>query len=389
MKTVAVIFGGKSTEHDVSIVTAISSVIKPLGLTGNYDVEAVYIAKNGAWYWDKQLKDVELYSSGKIEDFLRSNKPVSLQFDGGLSLVKTTGLTGRKLSKPIDVVFPATHGTYGEDGSLMGLLRMAGVAYVGCDMESSAIAMNKLLTKTVASAAGVPTNKYVGLNKDDFSSNPQDVIKQIDKLGYPVFVKPVHLGSSIGISRVANNSGIQNALEVAFHYDDEVIVEEEVPNLIELTLPILGDSDNPVPALLEQPLTKPGDFFDFDTKYLRQGGKKTGGKAGKRGAQGYSQVPANIPPALYKKAEAVALATYRAVGCSGIARVDLLVNGKSGDVYFNEVNPLPGSLYAHNWRAAGWPLVKLVEKLIELAQDRHSRDTANATTFNTNFLKQF
>lgn len=388
MKTVAVVFGGKSTEHDVSIVTAISAIIKPLELTRNYNVEAIYVAKNGAWYWDDKLKDITLFSSGKIEEFLRTNKPISVQFDGGLSLVKTTGLTGRKLSKSIDVVFPATHGTYGEDGSLMGLLRMAGVAYVGCDQEASVLAMNKLLAKLTAKAAGIPTNKYIGLSKAEFLQNPQEVLKQVGQLGYPVFVKPVHLGSSIGISRVSSASGAQNALEVAFHYDDSVIVEEEVPNLIELTLPIMGNEEL-IPALLEQPLTKPGDFFDFDTKYLRQGGKKMGGKTGKRGVQGYSQVPADIPEALYKKAETVALKTYRALGCSGIARVDLLVNGKTSDVYFNEINPLPGSLYAHNWRAAGWPQVKLVEKLIELAEKRIAQKESSATSFNTNFLKQF
>lgn len=387
MKTIAVIFGGKSTEHDVSIVTAISSVIKPLELTKNYNVEAVYIAKNGAWYWDPQLKNIELFSSGKIDEFLHSQKPLWLELSGGLKLVKPKGL-GSKQSQVVDVVFPATHGTYGEDGSLMGLLRMAGVAYVGCDQEASVIAMNKLLAKTVASAAGIPTNQYMGLGKSEFENESPRVKDQIAKLGYPVFVKPVHLGSSIGITRVQTAADISNALEVAFHYDDQVIVEQEVPNLVELTLPIMGESNDPIPALLEQPLTKPGDFFDFDTKYMNQG-KKGGGKSGKRGAQGYSKVPADIPQDLYKKAEKIALETYKAVGCSGLARIDLLVDGKTNDVYFNEINPLPGSLYAHNWRAAGWPLVKLVEKLVELAGQRHEHETKNTTAFNTNFLKQF
>lgn len=385
MKTVAVIFGGKSTEHDVSIVTAISAVIKPLVASGRFRVEPVYIAKDGAWHWDAKLADIKLFTSGDIDKFLGSDKPVWLQLDGGLKLVKP-GLRGK--SRNIDVVFPATHGTYGEDGSLMGLLRMSGVAYVGCGLEASVLAMNKLLAKVTASAAGVPTNRYLSFVKSDFEADANAVAAAVAKLRYPVFVKPTRLGSSIGISRVVNPSGLNNALEVAFHYDEQVVVEEEVPNLIELTLPIIGASSEPIPALLEKPLTKPGEFFDFDTKYMDQG-KKGGGKGGKRGAQGYSEVPAKIDKKLYDQAETIALNVYRALGCEGIARVDLLANGKTGEVFFNEVNPLPGSLYTHNWQKAGWSGVKLVEKLIELAEARAEREAKASVTFNTNFLKQF
>lgn len=385
MKTIAVIFGGKSTEHDVSVVTAISAVIKPLVASGNYQVEPVYIAKDGAWYWDQHLADIKLYTSGQIEKFLHSDKPVALVLDGGLTLAKP-GLRGNRAK--IDVVFPATHGTYGEDGSLMGLLRMAGVAYVGCGLEASVLAMNKLLAKTVTGAVGVPSNKYVAIERADFEADALAASSAAAKLKYPLFVKPTRLGSSIGISRVAKPAGLHNALEVAFHYDDQVIVEEEVQNLIELTLPIIGPASDPIPALLERPLTKPGEFFDFDTKYMDQG-KKGGGKGGKRGAQGYSEVPAKIDKQLYAKAEKVALDTYKALGCDGIARIDLLANGKTGEVFFNEVNPLPGSLYTHNWQKAGWSSVKLVEKLVELAEARAEREAKASVTFDTNFLKQF
>jgi len=180
-----------------------------------------------------------------------------------------------------------------------------------------------------------------------------------------------------------------NALEVAAHYDDKIIVEEAVPNLIEVTLPIMGN-EQPIPALLEHPLTKPEDFFDFDTKYIGDG-KKMGAKkmGGKRGAQGYSELPAKLPKDLYKKAEETALNVYKALGCSGIARVDLLIDSKAGKVFFNEVNPLPGSLYAHNWRQAGISNVELVTKLIDLAQERWQAKEKLTTSFNTSFLKQF
>ena len=161
MQTIAVIFGGRSAEHDVSIVTAISSVIKPLELTKKYKVEAVYVAKNGTWYWDEKLKDISLFTSGKIENFLQKAKPASVQFDGGMTLSKPRGLAGRMVNKKIDVVFPAMHGTYGEDGSLMGLLEMTNVAYVGCGLDASVIAMDKVLAKQIANANNIPIPQYV------------------------------------------------------------------------------------------------------------------------------------------------------------------------------------------------------------------------------------
>ncbi len=385
MKTIAVIFGSRSTEHDVSVVTALASVLKPLELTKQYKVEAIYIAKDGAWYWDDKLKDIGLYSSGAIQDFLHKANPVSVQFDGGLTLVKSSGIAGRKTFRKIDVVFPATHGTYGEDGSLMGLLRMANVPFVGCDMDASVLAMDKVLSKLIAMAHQIPTAHMQFANKVGYERNPSDFAVACEKaLKYPMFVKPAHLGSSIGISRVQNRKELDNALEVAFHYDDKVVVEEEVGNLIEVTLPIMGN-DDPKPALLERPMTKPEDFFDFETKYM-QGGKK--GK-GAKGAQGYSELPAKLGKELYEKAEKIGLEVYRVLGCSGTARVDMLIDSKTEIVYFNEINPLPGDLYMHNWRAAGVSSIELVQTLVRLAEERWQVQQRQNTVFTTNYLQQF
>ncbi len=389
MESIAVIFGGRSAEHDVSIVTALSSIIKPLELTKKYRVEAVYIAKNGAWYWDDKLKDIRLFSSGEIQDYLHRVQPASVQFDGGLTLVKASGIAGRKQSCKIDLVFPSMHGTYGEDGALMGLLDMAGIAYVGCGVSAGAIAMDKVLSKQVAVANNIPVSKFLVYTKTDLEREPNKAVQAITKdLKFPLFVKPAHLGSSIGISRVGTETELRNGLEVAAHYDDKVIVEEAVNNLIEVTLPIMGN-DRPEPALLERPLTEAEDFFDFDTKYIGQGKKGGGKKGGVNGAQGYSQVPAKIPDELYKKAEKLGLAVYKALGCSGIARVDMLIDEKTNQVYFNEVNPLPGSLYAHNWNRAGVSNVELVTKLVALGKQRHAERQALNTVFTTNFLQQF
>lgn len=387
MKTIAVIFGGRSAEHDVSIITALSSVIKPLEAGGEFQVEAVYISKDGNWYWDDKLKDISLYQGPGLEEFLRKAPKVHLLFDNGLTLVKSSQFAGRKLYRKIDLVFPAMHGTYGEDGALMGLLDMAGVPYVGCGVEASAVAMDKVLAKQVTQADGIPSTPWIWFATPELATNPKAILKRISPLKYPLFVKPAHLGSSIGITRVTEQSGLMNALEVAAHFDDKVVVEQAVPNLIEVTLPIMGN-DQLTPALLEQPLMKPDDFFDFDTKYMN-GGKKTPKAGSEQGSQGYSTIPADLPKDLYARAESLALDVYRTLGCTGIARVDLLINSKTAEVFFNEVNPLPGSLYAHNWRKKGISGYQLVSDLIRLAEVRHAARARLQTTFGTNFLKQF
>lgn len=387
MKTIAVIFGGQSTEHDVSIVTALASVIKPLELAGGYQVEPVYIAKDGSWYWDQRLKDIKLFQTGEIEDFMHKAPKIHLLFDNGLTLVKSSQFAGRKQYKKIDIVFPAMHGTHGEDGELMGILEMAGVPYVGCSVAASAVAMDKVLAKQVTQSCGLPSTPWVWLRADELRS-PAEALKKCESLKYPLFVKPARLGSSIGITRVTEKAQLMNALEVAAHYDDKIIVEQGVQNLIEVTLPIMGNAE-PRPALLEQPLLKSEDFFDFDTKYM-QGGKKGGKKGGgKAGAQGYSQLPADLPKDLYQKAETLGLEVYKAVGCEGIARVDMLIDSRTKEVFFNEINPLPGGLYEHNWRAAGVSSVNLVTNLVNYALQRAAHKQQRATVFNTNYLKQF
>lgn len=379
---VAVIFGSRSTEHDISIITAISSIIKPLKLSNEYEVIPIYIDKKGRWFSDEALAEVDLYSSGKIDSFIAKLKPLSLKFGGSFEIVKS-GFKPKTIK--VDVVFPATHGTHGEDGELMGLLELANVPYVGCDLPSSVLAMDKALAKIIVSSQGLSTSAFEWFYSKDFAADPASILKNLKHLNYPLFVKPVHLGSSIAIARVSDLKALNNAIEVAAHYDNKVIVEEAVNNLIEVTLPIIGN-DQLTPALLEKPLLKSQDFFDFNTKYMG-GGKK--GKASTEGSQGYSQIPADLEKKLYQDAEKTALAVYRALGCRGTARIDLLIDKKTSKVYFNEVNPMPGSLYAHNWRQSGKSSVDLVKTLISLAQENYSEKQQLMTVFDTNYLKQY
>lgn len=377
-KNIAVFFGGKSAEHDVSIITGHKPIIESLLATGNYEVYPIYIGKDGSWYSDQAMNNLSYFKQDNFENKLKSLKKIGTNFDNGL-YINWPGLIPKKVK--MDVAFTAMHGTYGEDGSLMGLLRMAGVPFVGCDIFASAVAMDKVLTKQVISVEGVPVVPYVWFTKADWDKNQTEIKDKISKLVYPLFIKPVHLGSSIGISKAKDERELLNGIEVALHYDDKVLVEEGVQNLIEVTLPIMGNDELRL-AAVERPLNKT-EFFDFKDKYLSSGGKK-----GESVNNNYSEIPANIDPELIRQVEEYGKKTYKTLGCDGIARVDFLIDGNSKKVYVNEVNTLPGSLYAHNWKKVGVSSIELVTKLVELAEERFNKEKNITFTFDSSILKQ-
>lgn len=376
-KKVAVVFGGRSAEHDVSIITAHIPIIQSLVASGSFDVYPIYIAKDGSWYSDEAMNDLSYFKRDDFEAQLKKLKKVQLAFDQGLNIV-WPGF--RSKIAHIDVVFPAMHGTYGEDGSLMGLLRMANVPFVGCDLFASAVAMDKVLTKQVLSTEDIPIVPYVWCMKPDWENDKAAWKGKISKLKPPLFVKPVHLGSSIGITKVKQSGELENAIEVAFHYDDKVLVEEGIEHLIEVTLPIMGNEKLRL-AGIERPLNNT-EFFDFSDKYL-SGGKKAGGVNSE-----YSEIPANIDEDLARQVEDLGRRTYRALGCSGIARVDFLIENSLKRVYVNEVNTLPGSLYHHNWKKVGVSGVELVAELVRLAEERFDAERGVTYTFSSDILKK-
>jgi D-alanine-D-alanine ligase len=377
MKSIAVIFGGKSAEHDVSIITAHIPIINTLLVAGDFDVWPIYITKEGKWYCDKRMNDLRFFKEPDWEAQLATWKPIELSFDGGFQICWPR-MFG-KCAK-IDVVFPAMHGTYGEDGSLMGLLRMANVPFVGCDLFASAVAMDKVLTKQVVAAEGMPVVPYVWFTRAQWQKDPAQFRERIRQLKWPLFVKPVHLGSSIGITKVKDEKELENAIEVALHYDDKALVEEGVEPLLEITLPIMGN-DDATTAECERPLNKT-EMFDFSDKYL-SGGKSSGGVN-----NAYSEIPAQIGDELTKKIKDLGIRVYQALGCGGIARVDFLVNDSTKEVFVNEVNTLPGSLYAHNWKKAGVSNRDLVLGLISLAEERFALQQKNTYAFKSDILKK-
>src|SRR3990167_3695662 len=377
-KNIAVFFGGRSAEHDVSIITAHTPIIESLLAARQYEVWPVYIGKDGSWYSDQRMNDLAYFKRDGWESDLAHHKKVQILFDDGLTLI-WSGFMPKTVK--IDIAFPAMHGTYGEDGSLMGLLRMANVPFVGCDLFASAVAMDKVLTKQVLAAEGIPVVPYVWFTKHDWEKEKSAWKEKVAKLAWPMFVKPVHLGSSIAIAKVATEAELENAIEVAFHYDDKVLVEESVENLIEVTLPIIGNDELRL-AAIERPLNKT-EFFNYTEKYL-SGGKKGGGGVNSE----YSEIPAQLDETLAEHVRDLGKRTYRVLGCSGIARVDFLIEGTTRKVYVNEVNTLPGSLYIHNWKKVGISGVELVTKLAALAEERFSTHKGTTYTFNSDILKK-
>ena len=379
MKTIAVIFGGKSAEHDVSIITAHIPIIDSLLASQQYDIWPIYISKEGQWYSDKAMNELDFFKKTDYEKKLSNQKPIQLSFENGLSII-WPGMFSKSIK--IDVVFPAMHGTYGEDGSLMGLLRMANVPFVGCDMAGSAVAMDKVLTKQVLSAEKITVVPYVWFTKNEWDTTATVLRERIaNELTYPLFVKPVHLGSSIGISKTRDTSELENAIEVALHYDDKVVVENGIGNLIEVTLPIMGN-DELHTAHVERPLNQT-ELFSFEDKYLSGGGKKSEGVNST-----YSEIPAKLDAEMILRIKETGMRVYKILGLSGIARVDFLIDSGTGILYVNEVNTLPGSLYHHNWKQAGVSNLELVTGLVRLAEERFEKQQRITQTFSSDILKK-
>lgn len=377
-KTIAVFFGGRSAEHDVSIITAHNPIIESLLATGQYEVWPIYITREGSWYTDLAMNDLSFFQQDDYLEKVHRLKKVRLLFDDGLKLIVPGLLRERVIS--VDIAFPAMHGTYGEDGSLMGLLRMANVPFVGCDLFASAVAMDKVLTKQVLFAEGINIVPFVWFHKSQWLKDPSDCEARAAELSWPLFVKPVHMGSSIAITRVKNRDELHNALEVAFHYDDKVLVEEGVKNLIEVTLPIMGNDEIRL-ALPERPLNQ-GEFFDFSEKYLG------GGKASAGVNSEYSEIPANLEPGIEAKVKEFGLKAYKSLGCTGTARIDFLIDDAAKKVFVNEINTLPGSLYHHNWKKSGVSSVELVTRLITLAEERSAASSQTVFAFASDILKK-
>ncbi len=376
--SVGVFFGGKSPEHDISIITGqlIISGLKGLG----YPVVPVYIDKTGSWFAGEYLGDLKVFTTHDISALKNTDQYyLDLVQSRGKIVLKKKGLVGKELH--IDIAFPAFHGQNGEDGTVQGLFEFFGVPYVGCDTASSAIAMDKVTTKLIYQALGIPTVPFVHFLQTDWEKNRKILLASIQKnVSYPAMVKPARLGSSIGMSKAKDLKELTDALELAFHFEEKVLVEKAVVKLKDITCAVIGN-ENPIPSKLQESgYTK--DFFSYEDKYLKGGGAQLGK------AQHAIIIPAKLDAKTTKEIQDTAVSIYKAVGCSGISRVDFLYDITDKRWFANEINTLPGTLYHHLWKASGIELGDLLERLIGYAKARYEAKKNLTNTFESSVLSQ-
>lgn len=378
MKTVAVLFGGRSAEHEISIITALQAISAMDTL--RYRVIPVYIDMKGKWYTGDILLDKAFYKG--LPGTASKAQQVTLLPDPsikGLIPISSKGTLSIKDVIPIDVYFLAFHGQYGEDGSVQGLLEMANAAYTGCNVMASAVAMNKYQCKSFLKAHDIPVLPSTIVKRHDVIQDLKQVQKEIlahpglEK--FPLFIKPCRLGSSIGISIAHDIPTLNAALANVFRYDDEAIVEPCVTKLLEINVAVL-DGSPPMASVVEIPVAS-GEVLTYEDKYLR-GGSKTSNAS--QGMASLTRIidPKNLDPVLKKSVVDHALKAFNLLGCSGVGRFDFIVDLEKNQLYFNELNPIPGSLSFYLWEKCSPPLfyTEVINRLIMQAQQRKAQKLA-------------
>lgn len=357
MKTVGILFGGRSVEHEVSVITAMQ-IIENIDKT-LYKPVPIYVNKEGEWLTGQSLMEFENYKNKNFKDA----KKVILSpnhDDGNLYLhPDKSGLFGKKIIETIDIFFPAFHGTNGEDGSIQGLLELINKPYVGAGVLGSSVGMDKILMKDVYKANNIPVVDFIWFYRSEWKEDKEKIMDCIEKdLAYPVFVKPSNLGSSIGISKAKNRDTLKQALEIAASYDRKIIIEKAVENPREINCAVLGYDNKVEVSLCEEPLGWT-EILSFSDKYLRKDGKKTGESLNRA-------IPANLEPSKMEEIQELAKKAFTVIDAKGNARIDFLLD-KDGKVYVNEINTLPGSVAFYLWEGRGYSFKDLINKMIHIA----------------------
>lgn len=376
----AVMFGGRSVEHEISVISAIQAI----GAVNKekYEVIPIYITKNNEMYVGEHIGDIEAYKN--ISKLLSESTRVNLISDEGRALI--VKYPHKAFSKDvidyIDIAFPVVHGTNVEDGTLQGYLKMLNLPYVGCDVLSSAVGMDKYVMKTVLKDNGIPVLDCVCLNSKDFDDEPEKIIEKIESsFSYPVIVKPINLGSSIGISKARDTDSLEAALANAFDFADRVLVEPAIENLREINCSVLGDRMSARASVCEEPLNAT-DILSYEDKYI--------GNSSKSGSKGMAstsrQIPADIPKETEDEIRTMAVEAFKVLGCSGVSRIDFMIDTKENKVWLNEINTIPGSLSFYLWEPAGVDYTELIDEMISLALKREREQESITYSFDTNVL---
>ncbi len=382
MKTnVAVFFGGRSVEHEISIISAVQAMCNID--REKYNVIPVYMSKQSVFYSGEALTDIATFRCGTPEKeadpvtFVpKGNKVVMMNLKGGLF---------KKKDVDIDVCFPIVHDTNCEDGSIQGYIETLGLPYVGCDVMSSALGMDKVLFKNVLLDRGIPTLRCIDFGARDWALKPDEIADRLIKeIGFPLIVKPANLGSSVGISKVDSETELNAAVDMACSFADRVLVEHAVSNLREINCSVCGDRNDCKASALEEPVAH-DKILSYDDKY-----RANAGKSGSKGMASLSRkLPADLPQEKTEEIQKIAVETFKAIGASGVVRIDFLMDGDDNDkVYVNEINTIPGSLSFYLWEATGVKYPELCDRLIELAFKRQRERENTMFTIDTNILNE-
>ncbi|MBK5293132.1 MAG: D-alanine--D-alanine ligase [Acidobacteriia bacterium] len=390
--TVAVLFGGRSVEHEVSVISA-HQVMDALEVAG-FSLLPIFISKSGAWFAGRGLYNLKLYSTpGFDPGQLRDSHRVSLSPDTSTRqlVLHPNGAKGFFYNPPLlwaDIFFPVLHGTHGEDGRMQSLFELADVPYVGAGVEASATGMDKIRQKEIYRAAGLPVLDCLWTGRQDWNANPSAFVKAVEaRFPYPVIVKPSSLGSSIAVSRCLNSNELLQNTNLAMQFDDRVMVEPALVNFKEINCSIIGP---PYQASVCEMPSVDGDLLTFDAKY------KTGSKAGSKSPiAGMSKsgmaslnriIPAPISPELTAYVQQLATRAFQSLGCQGIARIDFLLAEDGHTVFVNEINTMPGSLSFYLWEASGLGFDQLVTRLVENGMERFHQKISTQFSLDVNLL---
>jgi D-alanine-D-alanine ligase len=383
MKTrVAMMFGGKSVEHEVSIISGIQAIMSMD--TDKYEVIPVYLTKNNEMYVGDEIGNIENYKD--IKGLLSKSQRVIMVNEGNqVSLVQyPMKKLGKNLTIDIDIAFPIVHGTNVEDGALQGYLKTVGIPFVGCDVTASAVGMDKYVTKAVLKDNGIPVLDCLNFTTADYADIDTMITSVEKEIGYPVIVKPVNLGSSVGISVAKDKIELTKSIDDAFAYAKKVIIEHAITELREINCAVLGDENDAIASECEEPLhTK--DILSYEDKYLSNNSKNGGSKGM---ASVSRKIPAELTPEKRKEVQDMAVKSFKKLGCNGVARIDFMIDEANGNLYFNEINTIPGSLSFYLWEPIGVPYKELLDRMIQLCLKRKREEDSLTFSFDTNILNQ-
>ena len=382
MKTnIAFFYGCRSVEHEVSIISAVQAM-RAVDRE-KFDITPVYVTKDGEMYTGDCLFEISEYRN--LPELFEKCKKVNFIRENGVVLMRE--LTKKRFSKPldtrIDVAFPVVHGTNCEDGTIQGFFEYLNLPYVGCDIISSAVGMDKAVFKDVLKNAELPVLDCVCFKAKEYLTDKQTIQAKIEeKIGFPLIVNPVNLGSSVGISKVNTKEQLDDAIMLALSFADRILVEHAITSLREINCSVLGDSDECEASVCEEPFMN-DEILSYEDKYLG-GSKNSGGSKGM--ASLGRKIPAELDNNTEKEIRELACKVFKAIGANGVVRIDFMIDTKTNTVYANEINTIPGSLAFYLWEATGVNYTALIDRLIDLAFKR-SRTRDNITyTIDTNIL---